>query len=303
MEILDLLAACLEQERTTIALTLTDGVERAHLERLQQCGALRLTRAPVVICPSCASKTVRIIAVGAGSCEDCGLVHLGPQDMQRLMPDGDWLRRRIAQALGLAAAPHWPIVPGQVWRLGDVGRAGARRRVLYAERLLRPETQRALHAVWPTLVGERPAILLTTTAPDRVFLPGLPMSILPFAAAFRLRGTGLVADDAVWGGLLDAAPPSAEAVRHGPFAHDFSDVLLPGESEPIALTPAQAALLRVLWELSGERIERQALLRRAMVDLDKPVVAFPRSKYPQAHRAYHQLVRSNRRGQYWLPRD
>jgi hypothetical protein len=300
---LELLAACLEQGRTAIALTLADGVEREHLEWLQACGALTPTRAPVVICPSCQSNVVRLIAVGSGVCVDCGLVHLGLQDMQRLAPDGDWLRRRIAQALGLAAAPPWPIVPGQVWRLGDVGRAGARRRLLYAERLMRPETQRALHAVWPTLVGERPAVLLTTTAPDRVFLPGLPVSILPVAAAFRLRGTGLVANEAVWGGLLDAAPRYADDVRRGPFAHDFSDVLLPGDFEPIPLTFAQAALLRVLWEQGGVPISREALIARADSGVDKPVQAFQRQKYPEANRAYHVLVRSDARGRYWIPRS
>jgi hypothetical protein len=157
--------------------------------------------------------------------------------------------------------------------------------------------------VWPSLVGQGPAILLTTTAPDDVFLPGLPVSVVPLASAFQVRGTGLVVAGPVWEGILDEASLGNEDGRHGPFGPDFRTVLLPGETEPVALTPTQSALLRVLWELSGERIEREALLRRAKVDLDKPIVAFPQSKYPQAHRAYRALVRSNRQGQYWWARD
>jgi hypothetical protein len=103
----------------------------------------------------------------------------------------------------------------------------------------------------------------------------------------------------VWEGVLDEASLRNDDGRHGPFGRDFRTVLLPGETESVALTPTQSALLRVLWELSGERIERGALLRRAKVDLDKPIVAFPQSKYPQAHRVYRAVVRSNQQGQYW----
>ena len=91
--------------------------------------------------------------------------------------------------------------------------------------------------------------------------------------------------------------------RAGPFAHDFRDVVLPGESELIALTRSQAALLRVLWEQAGVPIGGQLLIRMAGLELEKPVDAFPLNKYPEANRAYRALVQSDRRGNYWLPRE
>lgn len=303
MDCLALLASCIEEEGGAIAPALADPVERKQLERLQQIGALLPSRARTIICPRCEAHSVRVITAGSALCVGCGKVVLAAQDLQRLAPDGEWLRRRIAQALGLPVGPPWPLVPGQLWRLGDLGRAGARRRILYGERLRSSRTGRALHAVWPSLVGQGPAILLTTTAPDDVFLPGLPVSVVPLASAFQVRGTGLVVAGPVWEGILDEASLGNDDGRHGPFGREFRTVLLPGETEPVALTPTQSALLRVLWELSGERIEREALLRRAKVDLDKPIVAFPQSKYPQAHRAYRALVCSNRQGQYWWARD
>ena len=299
MDCLALLASCIEEEGGAIAPALVDPVERRQLERLQQIGALIPSRARTIICPRCEAHSVRVITAGSALCVGCGKVVLAAQDLQRLAPDGEWLRRRIAQALGLPVGPSWPLVSGQLWRLGDLGRVGARRRILYGERLRSSRTGRALHAVWPSLVGEGPAILLTTTAPEDVFLPGLPVSVVPLASAFQVRGTGLVVASRVWEGMLDEAQHRSDDGRRGPFAHDFRTVLLPGETDPVTLTPTQSALLRVLWELSGERIDRQALLRRAKVDLDKPIVAFPQSKYPQAHRAYRALVRSNRQGQYW----
>jgi hypothetical protein len=256
----------------------------------------------VVICPCCQSRTVRIIAAGSGFCTDCGHVNLGLQDLQRLSPDGDWLRRRIAQALDLASAQAQITLPGRVWRIGDIGQANDRHRVLYGQQLADVRVLRDLLTVWPTHIGAIPAILITTSPIDRVFLPGVPVQVVPLTTAFHLRGGGLVADEAVWAGMRAARRPPAIHTRIGPFAHDFSDVLLPGESEPIPLTRSQAAILRVLWEQAGVSIGGPSLLRRAGLAFEKPIDAFPLNKYPDANRAYRLLVQSDRRRRYWLPR-
>ena len=300
MDLLELLTSCIEQERTAIAPVLVDAAERERLDQLQKMGALVSTQARAIICPRCEAHSVRIMTAGSAFCVDCGPVSLSPKDVQRLMPDGDWLRRRMAQALDLAGEPAWMMVPGRVWRIGDVGRAGQRHRVLYGQQLTDTMIQRVLLAVWPTHVGEIRTVMVTTSPTDRVFLPGIAVRLVPLAAAFRVRGSGLVADEAVWAGVLAALPGTGSQIRIGPFARDFRDVLLPGESMTIALTPAQSALLRVLWEHRGVPLHREVLIARANLDLDKPVQAFPRPKYPDANRAYRALVRSNRQGQYWF---
>lgn len=300
MDLLELLTSCIEQERTAIAPILVDSAERGRLEQLQKMGALVATQARAIICPRCEAHSVRIMTTSSAFCVECGPVSLSPKDVQRLMPDGDWLRRRMAQALDLAGEPAWMIVPGRVWRIGDVGRSGQRHRVLFGQQLTDIMVQRVLLAVWPTHVGEIRTVMVTTSLTDRVFLPGIAVRLIPLAAAFRVRGGGLAADEAVWAGVLTALPTTAGQVRVGPFAQDYRDVLLPGESSTIALTPAQSALLRVLWEHKGVPLHREALIARANLDLDKPVQAFPRPKYPDANRAYRALVRSNRQGQYWF---
>lgn len=300
MDSLVLLASCLEQGRTAIAPMLVDEGQRRRLEQLQQIGALVQVRARAVICPRCEAHSVRVIAPGSALCAECGQVALAVEDMQRLTPDGDWLRRRMAQALGLAGESAWPVVPGRVWRLGDVGRAGARHRVLFGQKMAEVAVQRALLSVWATHVGEIPTILVTTTPLDRVYLPGVPATVVPLTTAFRMRGGGLVADEAVWVGV-QAVPATTNQARHGPFANDFSTVLLPGEVDPIALTPAQASLMRVLWEQQGTSMRCGILLARANVGVEKPVQAFQKQKYPDANRAYHALVRADRQGRYWIP--
>ena len=75
-------------------------------------------------------------------------------------------------------------------------------------------------------------------------------------------------------------------------------MILPGEDMPIALTPAQAAIMRVLCELKGVSIDRATLMRRECVALEKPVEAFARNRYAEANRAYRTLITSDRRGRY-----
>lgn len=58
-----------------------------------------------------------------------------------------------------------------------------------------------------------------------------------------------------------------------------------------------------LWELEGASIDRKTLMRRTGVELEKPVDAFARNKYPEANRAYRALVLWDRRGRYRLPYD
>lgn len=303
MDLLELLAACIEQGRTAIAPTLVSPAERDRLDQLRQLGAMTLAPADVIFCPHCEIRTVRVVAVGSGFCIDCGLVSLTSKDTLRLAPDGDWLRRRMAQALGLAGEPAWVIVPGRVWKIGDIRIAAQRRRVLFGQQIGDMMVLRVLLAAWPTHVGETQAVIVTTSPPDRVFLPGVPATLVPLPAAFRLRSGGLVADEAVWAGVQIPVGLSATQRRHGPFSHDFREVTLPGEATPIALTPAQAAIMRVLWELEGASIDRKTLMRRAGVELEKPVDAFARNKYPEANRAYRALVLLDRRGGYRLPHD
>ena len=302
MDLLELLATCIEQGRTAIAPTLVSPIERERLDQLLQLGAMTLAPADVIFCPHCEIRTVRVLAVGSGFCIDCGLVSLTARDTLRLAPDGDWLRRRMAQALGLAGEPAWVIVPGRVWKIGDIRTAAQRRRVLFGQQIGDLMVLKVLLAAWPTHVGETQSIIVTTSPPDRVFLPGVPATLVPLPTAFRLRGGGLVADEAVWAGIQIPAGLGATQRRHGPFSHDFREVTLPGEETPIPLTPAQAAIMRVLWELEGASIDRKTLMRRAGVALDKPVDAFARNKYPGANDVYRCLVASDRQGRYWLPR-
>lgn len=301
MDTLSWLASCLEQGRSAIAPALAVPGDRERLDRLKRIGALVQFQSRVVICPRCEAHAIEIVAVGEGACEDCGFVDVPMQYMQRLAPDGDWLRRRMAQALGFGGESALEIAPARVWHLGDVGRAGQRHRILFGQQLGSVLVQRVLQSAWPCYVGKMPAIMVTTTPENRVFLPGVPVKFVSLESAFRMRGARLVADESVWAAMLDGWwTGTVDDNRIGPFAHDFRDVILPGESMPIALTPSQGALMRVLWERRGVPMHHDDLVAAANVGVPKAIHAFQRQKYPEANRAYRALIRSDRQRRYWM---
>ena len=136
----------------------------------------------------------------------------------------------------------------------------------------------------------------------------------------RLLGShGLVFDQlrqtmTMQGGLLHAtkrpealaslmwAAVRGERPSKGPFDPEFRSVWLLGELVPIPLTRLQGEIFRILWEHEGKPLRGPALMQRAQSEGVKPVDAFRKNLYPDPHRSYQALVRTNRRGEYWLPR-
>ena len=129
------------------------------------------------------------------------------------------------------------------------------------------------------------------------------MRVVPLPAAFRIRGGGLLADEAVWASIRAPVVAQGTHARHGPFSHDYAEVLLAGETVPVSLTRTQASIFRVLWEMEGVSIDRETLMQKAGISLEKPVDAFPRNKYPDANRTYRALVSSDGRGRYRMSRN
>jgi hypothetical protein len=97
---------------------------------------------------------------------------------------------------------------------------------------------------------------------------------------------------------------------HGPFSEDFRWVHLTElQSDPIALTQAQAAVFRALWHFAGQPQEAHTIMSRADCSSDKPIDVFkvkPKfqgdPKYELPLQAYRTLVQTDRRaGTYVMP--
>ena len=157
---LERLAMYLDQGDDAIAASLLDLEARGQLMQLHKVGALKpIASTAPLICPACETFPARIVGPGEAQCPACGQVSGQPEDRLRLRPDAAWVRKRIAQALGIVGFAHQVIIAGRVWWLGDVGRGCQSRRVLSGLRLGAVDVQRELHAVWTALSVPRPGAL------------------------------------------------------------------------------------------------------------------------------------------------
>jgi hypothetical protein len=76
----------------------------------------------------------------------------------------------------------------------------------------------------------------------------------------------------------------------------------------IALTPAQAEVFRVLWQLGGQGMEGHMVMSRAKLSSAKPIDVFKvqsrnkgKPEYEEPLRAYKTLVSVTRAGIYAMP--
>jgi len=188
-----------------------------------------------------------------------------------------------------------------VWRIGT----HQRRSVLLARRL--------------DLVLQQPSVLARARAGATPWLitPKPPRGLGHDPLAGAASWLPMEERFTLYGGNISFTPPGAltagrahderGAVR-GPFSGDFRWVWLQDEPEPIALTPAQAAVFKALWDFGGQPREAHLVMSRAGLDSDKPIDLFKLKaqhkgdpRYEGPLRAYKALVQTNQRaGTYAL---
>ncbi len=96
---------------------------------------------------------------------------------------------------------------------------------------------------------------------------------------------------------------------HGPFSVDFRWVTLKGWAHgAIQLSDGQSAIMKLLWEANGAKVER--VMQKVGTESDRPYDLFklkPHEKGVPEHEgplfAYRALVVASRSGSYAIPRD
>ena len=73
-------------------------------------------------------------------------------------------------------------------------------------------------------------------------------------------------------------------------------------SQAVAAGPANVGF-SVWRSQAGVLISGPLLIRKAGLEIERPIDTFPRNKYPQANRAYRTIVWSDRSGRYRLVCD
>ena len=258
-----------------------------------------------VLCGHCGLHTAHVYRDGGGlglHCPECGPVSVASRDTKAWLLDEGWLIRKLRAALNIPVQQEAVPITSGVWRIG----IHQRRSVVLARRLdlvlQQPSVlARTRGAVTPWLISPKPLRNL-----DHDPLAGAA-SWLPMEERFTLYGgnVSFIEPGASVGDALDEVMDPV----HGPFSEDFRWVLLQGEGHSIELSPAQAAVFKVLWDFRGQPQEAHVVMSRAGFNSDKPIDVFKvktqnkgDARYEGAHRAYKALVKTNQRaGTYAMP--
>lgn len=250
------------------------------------------------LCGHCGLHTAQVYRDGGGlglHCPECGPVPVALRDTKAWLLDEGWLIRKLRAALNIPVQQEAVPITSGIWRIGIHQRCA----VLLARRLdlvlQQPSVlARARGAVTPWLISPKPLRNV-----DHNPLAGAA-SWLPMEERFTLYGGNVsLIDPAASVGAVEDAMDGV----HGPFSNDFRWVRLQGDSDPIELSPAQAAVFKVLWNFGGEPQEAHVIMARAGLNSDKPIDVFKVKKenkgdarYEGPHRAYKALVKTNQRG-------
>lgn len=246
--------------------------ERSAHEHLVDLKAIKpfVANQQFALCSHCGLNTAPVYREGGGlrlHCPECGPVPVAPRDMKAWLLDEGWLIRKLRAALNIPVQQEAVPITSGVWRIG----LHQRRSVVLARRLdlvlQQPSAlTRARGAVTPWLISPKP---LSNIDHDPV---AGAASWLPMEERFTLYG-GNVSFIESGATVHDDAHDSMDSM-HGPFSNDFRWVRLQGEGNPIELSPAQAAVFKVLWNFGGLPQEAHVVMARAGFNSDKPIDVF-----------------------------
>ncbi|AKJ30650.1 hypothetical protein [Caldimonas brevitalea] len=307
--------ACTLFNRTTPTLIATlPCAPRALLSALVEAHvvAVRPYNNAYVLCPECHQQHGLVVDLGVADrraigcdCPDCGIVTVTPDYRLTVEIDIKWLVAQLRLALDVSSDEAVVELAEGIWRIGTV----LRQPVVLGRSVRQLQGRPALLAQLHDGAG-RPVIVITPQPPlplqaepfdDRVvWLPlqrsfvfdGKRLSCIEPAVLRRPRG----GDDAT----TDPRPV------HGPFSEDFRWVYRPHGA--VLLSPAQAAVMEVLWSFKGVPQRGELIMARAGLKGSKPAVVFKvkrenkdKAQYEGPKQVYAALVVVNARdGTYAL---
>jgi hypothetical protein len=256
------------------------------------------------MCPYCQLQRGQVVQTGGSlvcQCPDCGAIPIDEFDRHAWTLDVDVLIRKLRVALDISMQQATVAITSSMWQIGIHQRhpvilARSLDRVLQKPSLL----GRVRNGATPWLLTPKP---LRDQEDDPLAGAGF---WLPLEERFALYG-GQIRFIAP-GTAPEVMPHDTTEAVNGPFSADFRWVHLGIDQPVIALTPAQAEVFRVLWQLGGQGMEGHMVMSRAKLSSAKPIDVFKvqsrnkgKPEYEEPLRAYKTLVSVTRAGIYAMP--
>ena len=274
------------------------GQELAALTALSESGLAKKgqTNSQYVLCPYCQLLRGQVVRQGGDlccRCPECGPVPLDPSTLVTWQIDADKLIRQFRLALDISPQQPQCFIADGIWNIGKHDKLP----VILARSL------DAILRQQPAIKRAAPRGFVITPKPLRAQDGWLDdkMTWLPMDERFYFYGGQIryaKPEVALPGETDDPTRPV-----YGPFSEDFRSAKLDSWPHgPIALSKAQAAIFKALWEFKGQPQSAERIMARAVLKSDKPADLFKikannkgNLKYEGPHHAYNKLVQVDER--------
>lgn len=253
-----------------------------------------------LLCPWCGTQDLVEVRFTQGQhqgyCIDCGWVDLAGHQVTLLRVELVRMVRWIASALRLVGRyPQDELVPGVLWRLGEMEWLRKRRTLFFGRRLgdpsALPDVERSLRTTCAPGCG----VLITTTTDIPTTLEALAPTVVPLHAVAHLRQAGFVIEnlDAYLDHSIQIQDPSTETslrqLRSGRIA------LIDGNEHPLSNQVFQ--FITLLDEAAGDHVHKSRIADALEMSIDNCKGA---SIFKRHMLVYRTFVGHDTRGHYWL---
>lgn len=298
---LALLARLLDSPVGRTAPAWLDQEDQPALKALHEAGAVKNGGdSAAVLCPSCERQDLAPERHSKGLralCPECGYVPISDDSLNILVPDVDWLLKRMRQALGMDQRQDSAVlVDGVMWKVGDIPQGKTRRRrVVFARRLTDPSTHRVVLKAFNDHIEKGNGIVIGMASRSTNPLEHLSLPYVHIADLFRWRAGKLELDDGLWQWCLKPAHLRNHE-RSTIFFEGFRTAIVDGEQFTFSATQAE------FWEhmvgLGGSKAHKTTIMSHTESNQESPRELF---RHNADHlRAFDRLVDHDDEGFYWL---
>lgn len=297
---LALLVGILESSGGRLVEDALDPAERDAFRALCDSGALRSADdVPLVLCPECGEhdvETRRIAGALHGLCPECGYVPITNASLKAWTADPEWLLGQLRVAFRMAARQASQVlVPGVVWKVGDVKQGRRPRRVLLARRLGEHATNAAFREALAEKIERDNAVIISTTPKSVAMVNDLSLSYVHIAEIVYLRSSKLELDEGRWAWCLK--PPHLRGHDASPvFYENFRVAIIDGEEQ--TFTPLQAAVLSYLHAAKGQKCHKDSIMQDIDSPQKNPIELFRHNS--RQMEAFGRVADWDEFGFYWL---
>ena len=295
-----MLVSMLEEPEGKIVEDSLDASDRDAFLALREYGMITAAQdAPWILCPWCGEHDIEPRRTGKtlqGLCPECGHVPITNASLKAWSADPKWLLDQLRLAFGIASRQiSEELVPGTLWKVGDLRQNRKVRRILFARRLSDHATNQAFRAALVEKVERDTAVIVGTTSKSVALVNDLSSPYVHLAEIVHLRSGKLELDKNQWDWCLKPTHLRGHDASTV-FFENFRLAVLDGEEYEFSVH--QGAVFSYLHAARGGKCHKDSIMEDIDSSQKNPVEIFRHN--PRQMEGFQRTVEWNDFGFYWL---